>query len=367
MTKLKRRDVYCISRCFHEKRERGIRCNGGDPVKKARLWGVVFILAAVLSKPEIAVTGAQGAMQLWYTSVAPALFPFLALMPLLTGSEACAMYGRLFSKMMGPLFGLSGAAAPAVVIAMLSGSPGGAIALNRIGAETEMKRSDVLRISSVMGGVSPAYLIIGVGQGLYGSAALGRKLAAAQIAIQLILLAALRPCFEAEVRMSKQEMISESEKPIRKAVENLLAVCGYMVLFSVIASVAAAFAGKKIGTALLLLLDLPSGLAELAESEMSAKLIFQGAALGFGGLCIFSQNKDALRLNGFEQRQYLCVRCISATLMAIVCMVLAGFSKASVCTKTLGRDSTYAASLLVAAILSIPAMWKLQKNLFLNK
>lgn len=367
MIKPRRRDVYCTSRCFHEKRRRGIRCNGGDPVKKARLWGVILILAAILSKPEIAVTGAQKAMQLWYTSVAPALFPFLALMPLLTGPDACAMYGRLFSKIMGLLFGLSGAAAPAVVIAMLSGSPGGAIALNRIGAETEMKRSDVLRISSVMGGVSPAYLMIGVGQGVYGSAALGRKLAAAQIAVQLTLLAALRHCFIGEDRMPRQEMIAESEKPIRKAVENLLAVCGYMVLFSVIASVVAAFAGKKIGTALLLLLDLPSGLAALAESETLAKLILQGAALGFGGLCIFSQNRDALRLNGSEQRQYLCVRCISATLMAIVHIALTGFPKASVCTKMLGRGSVYAISLLVAAILSIPALLKLQKNLFLNK
>lgn len=336
-------------------------------MKKARLWGAIFIWGAILSKPEIVVAGAQNAMRLWYTSVAPALFPFLALMPLLTGPDACAMYGKLFSKIMGPLFGLSGAAAPTVVIAMLSGSPGGAIALNRIAAETEMKRSDVLRIASVMGGVSPAYLIIGVGQGLYGSAALGTKLVVAQITIQLTLLAVLRPCFELENRVSKQETSAENEKPIRKAVENLLAVCGYMVLFSVIASVAAAFVGKRIGEFLLLLLDLPSGLAALAESDVSAKLVIQGAALGFGGLCVFSQNKDTLQLNGSEQRQYLCVRCISATLMAIVCMASVGISKVAAGTQDVAYNSVYAVSLLGAAILSIPVIWRLQKDLFLNK
>ena len=75
------------------------------------------LMIAMIAQPQLCVDAAQRAMCMWFESVAPALFPFLALMPLITGDTACAAYNRLFRRAMR-LFDLPGSAAPAEARAM---------------------------------------------------------------------------------------------------------------------------------------------------------------------------------------------------------------------------------------------------------
>ena len=225
-------------------------------MKRLKIWGVVLVLTALLMRPETAVSGAQAAMRTWASSVAPALFPFLALMPVLTGPDACAAYGRLFSCIMRPVFRLPGSAAPAVIVGMVAGSPGGALAVRRIAGQAGMRREQAARIALALGGVSPAYLIMGVGYGLYGSPRMGMQLAAIQAAVQLVMLRLSGLFCSGLQGIAPALDESTSASPVRAAVENMLAVCGYMVLFSSIAGVAAGFAGRNVGTALLLAAEL---------------------------------------------------------------------------------------------------------------
>ena len=88
-------------------------------------------VAALLVFPETVLTAAQQAMYSWYSSVAPALFPFMALLPLLTCRESARIYERLLGRLTRAVFRLPGAAAPAVVVGMTAGSPAGAIAALR--------------------------------------------------------------------------------------------------------------------------------------------------------------------------------------------------------------------------------------------
>lgn len=354
-------------RFFHALSIFGIFSGGGDAVKRLKLWGAVLVLASILGNPEAAVAGAQRAMRLWVSSVAPALFPFLALMPVLTGADACAAYKRLFSKIMRSCFSLPGEAASAVAIGMISGSPGGSLAVARIASQIGMRRSDAARIALALGGVSPAYLILGVGYGLYGSTALGAKLALIQAAVQLAMLLILKgTCRDMSGTVRRMNGRANSGA-ISAAVESILAVCGYMVLFSSIAGVAAHFAGESLGCALLLAVDLPSGLAELAGKEIPGKMLIQGAAIGFGGLCISFQNLDALRTLGLKTSRWLAARCISAVLFACgSAVLLQTYSGNAVIS--LGRPGkVYAFSLLAAFAGAIPVFVFLSKKFFLNK
>ena len=318
-------------------------------------------------RPEFAVAGAQRAMRLWYSSVAPAMFPFLALLPILTCREACAAYNIALSRLMRPLFHLPGAAAPALVIGMISGSPGGALAVQRIAAEAGLQQSEARRVALALGGVSPAYLIMGVGKGLYGSTSLGIRLALIQAGVQIGMLTLLRGN-----RTNKgDEVVSFYQKrqingSIYGAVESILTVCGYMVLFSSICCVIASFVGESIGIALLLMSDLPSGLAELARWEMPGKMLIQGVAIGFGGLCIAAQNLDALRPLGVSAGEYLAVRGIAA-------IAFGGISGIVLQTQEIGMERyvnngghVYALSLLIAGVASIPALLLLTKTFCFN-
>ena len=323
------------------------------------------ILAAILLRPEESVAGGQRAMLLWCASVAPSLFPFLALMPVLTGGEACRAYRRVFAGVMGKLFGLPGDAAPAVVIGMVAGSPGGAIAVRRIAGEAGMSRNDAQRLALSICGLSPAYLVLGVGHGIYGSAALGWKLAGIQLAIQLGLLIALRKARFAEDEACAPQM-EAAGSGMRGAVESVLVICGYMVLFGAVSNVAASFLGRIPGAMLLLALDLPGGLGALPALGMAAEIPMACAAIGFGGLCIAAQNLDILREIGVRARDYLCIRGISAGIFAALgALLVRNGSNAG--AGMLNARQAYTFSLLFASIFALPGLFFLSKNLFLNK
>ena len=336
-------------------------------MKRAKLWIAATLLLGILIRPEAAVAGAQRAMRVWCSSVAPSLFPFLALMPVLTGPEACAAYNSLFSGGMRRLFHLPGSAAPAVVTGMIAGSPGGALAVCRIARSGGLELRDARRIALAVSGVSPAYLILGVGFGLYGSMSLGLALAAIQLCIQLALLWLLRGilCDQADVPALPPD--SARRDGMRAAVEGVLVICGYMVLFGAIGSVVASFAGSDVGLAMLLAADLPSGLSELAARGFPGKMLIQGVAIGFGGLCIAAQNLDALREIGVRPTEYLAVRGIAAGLFGCISGVILRAQEANFAPALEKSGLAYAFSLAVACIFSVPGLIFLSKELFLNK
>lgn len=336
-------------------------------MKKAKLAGAILILAALLARPEAAVSGAQRAMRLWCGGVAPALFPFLALLPALTGPEACAAYNAIFSRLMRPLFGLPGAAAPALIAGLIAGSPGGAIAVRRVAAESGMSAGDARRMGLALCGFSPAYLISGVGVGLYGSAALGAKLALIQMCVQLLLLALLRGSVEGGEKVAPLPDAARAQNPVRAAVESALGICGYMVFFSAVACAAASFFGEIAGAALLLAIDLPSGLAGLAQWEAPGRMLVQGMAIGFGGLCLAAQNLDALRPLGAKWGEYLGVRGIAASIFACSSGLLLRPIAPQMEIYAGNVRRAYAFSLLAAALCALPGLILLSKSLFLNK
>ena len=336
-------------------------------MKRLKFRVAILALAGILIRPEAAVAGAQRAMRLWCESVAPALFPFLALMPMLTGPEACAAYNAALSRVMGPLFALPGAAASALLIGMISGSPGGALAVRRVAGETRMRRGDARRLALAMCGLSPAYLILGVGQGLYRSAALGVRLALIQAAAQLILLVLLRGAPRGDdARVAPLPETAREQNPVWAAVERVLGICGYMVFFSALACAAASFLGEDAGTAILLVADLPSGLAGLSRWQGPGRMLLQGAAIGFGGLCIAAQNLDAMRALGVRARDYFAVRCVAAAMIACASGLLLRPVETDGERFLNAGGGAYATSLLIAGLAALPALFFLSKNLFLN-
>lgn len=335
-------------------------------MKKLRFVIAATLLACIFLRPQLSVNAAQQAMRVWYTSVAPSLFPFLALMPLITDAQACRCYNAAFGKIMRPLFRLPGSAAPAVVIGMLAGSPGGSIGICRIAGESGMKKSEARRLALALGGVSPAYLIAGIGTMLFGSAALGYRLAAVQALTQLTLLFLLGR-MESEANDAAVMRQSESgSHPIRGAIEVVLSVAGYMMVFAVAGSVIAQLAGEKLAALLQLIIDLPTGAAALANLDNIWKLPALSAAIGFTGLCINLQNMDALRMLGISVREYISVRIIAAMLNCSLGIFILGKYTVPVSFYTPNIPNIYVIYMLIVLCISIYPLAILSKNLFLN-
>lgn len=336
-------------------------------MRHMRWLGALALAGLLLCKPEAAALGAAQAMARWYGSVAPAMLPFLALMPLLTCREAAQAYEALLGPAMRALFNLPGAAAPAMVVGMIAGSPAGTVAARNAAASSGMDRGQLRRLAASASGFSPAFLIGGVGAGMLGSAALGWRLYLAQMATQLTLALLLRRAWRDQTQPVKGSVRASGEQPVRDAVLTALTVCGYMAVFGAICFAIRASVGPVAGDALLCLMDVPSGAGLLAglEIPMDLKLALLAALCGFGGACVAAQNLNVLKGCGIGAAGYVGTRLLGAALSGGYMLLLARLP-----TLEMGAWSGIAGgnpltlAALIAAALSVPALIKLKKLIF---
>ena len=133
-----------------------------------RWIGALFFVAALAIWPGVALEAARGAMEAWATSVAPALFPFVAAIPALTCPEARMAYEKWLGKAMRALFRVPASASGAIVIGFLAGSPAGATALKQTMAGETYTRAEAIRAAALVSGCSPMFLVGGVGMAMLG-------------------------------------------------------------------------------------------------------------------------------------------------------------------------------------------------------
>lgn len=339
---------------------------GGLLLKHLKWLGGLVAVLLLLSKPQAASRGAAEAMVRWYASVAPALFPFLALMPLLTCDEAVAAYEALLARFMGSCFKMPGAAAPGMIVGMAAGTPAGALAARNVAAGAGMNRGQLQRLVAATAGFSPAFLVSGIGVGMLNSVAQGWKLWQAQLLTQITLMIMLRCAWKDRVEGVEAASGATDDRPIRGAVLGILTVCGYMALFGALTGALGEWVGQGPADVLMCLLDVPSGalrVSTLALPEMTRLPLLAGMC-GFGGLCIIAQSLGALKGCGVAPGAYMGIRvlagAIEAGYMALL-LKLPGLKYGHLIEPI--RKKPLAAAMLIAAILACPVLVKRIKTI----
>ena len=292
-------------------------------MRRYRWLAGLTMMGLLLMYPQPAVEGAQAAMYLWYKNVAPSLFPFMALMPLITCADAMRAYEALLGGVMRGLFDLPGAAAPAFFTGMVAGSPAGAIAVRRVAARGGMNAGEARRLAGAVCGLSPAFLLSSVGAGMLGSIHYGRILAGAQLTAQILTAVLLRLLWKGKRFEERAERDDDPDVSARGPVQAILSVCGYMAFFGALARVARHLLGKTAGDAILCALDMPSGAKLISElpCPVETKVLVIAAMAGFGGVCVLAQNIGALGQASIGVPELLFARLLSAALTALSAFV----------------------------------------------
>jgi len=276
-----------------------------------------ILMVAMLMEPETSARAARRAMEQWYHAVAPALFPFMMLMPLITCREAAYVYEKLFGKLMQTLLGLPGCTAPAVIIGMMAGSPAGAAAAARIAENEGIGRGELFRIVICSCGLSPAFLISGIGMGWLNDANSGVLLLKCQVITQAIMLVCTRYMAKGD-RIIHSNVFDEATG-MGTAVSSVLNVAGYMVFFGVIADVVTAKLGNT-GSMISCVLEVSTGASIISGINMdkTGKLIILSWICEFGGISICAQNLKILTKFGILPCRYIVWKGIQASASAIV-------------------------------------------------
>lgn len=329
-------------------------------MRKKWIFAVLFAVS-LLVWPEIALNAAREAMYTWVYTVAPALFPFMALMPLLTCQAACSAYKRLLGPVMQTVFRLPGETVPAVVIAMTAGSPAGAHALRKISREIQFPDDQQQRIMTCCCGLSPAFLVTGIGATMLNAPQNGRILLLAQICTQMTMLLLTRPKRAVTVPVTMHEEFTP--EPLAHAVTATLGVCGYMILFNILAAFSEnAFQMPMLGLVARMILDLPTAAKTITalEIDRNMQLILLAGLSGYGGLCIAAQNLSACP--GISWGRFLRSRLTAALLNAAYAIIWM--------TVPLRIDKNPLPSLRISiffsAIFAVPGVIFLEFDQFLN-
>lgn len=290
-------------------------------MKRLRLIAAAALAVLMLIFPGEALGAAIRALGVWAASFAPALFPFFVLVPVLTCEEALRFYEWCFGRVFGALFGCPGSAAAAVVVGWIAGSPAGSVAVSRVAMTGRVTRAHVKRMAMLSSCVSPMFLLSAVGVGLLASKAQGMILVRSQL-ISLVLSGLLfRRAFMKDdgpipVAQARDQGAAHT---MREAVLQMLTVCGWMVLFSVIGEMLAQWIGRPAYWApLISILEVTGGCAAIAGLSLTAqvRLILLSAVCSFGGLAIMIQNMQNYRAFGVGYKQLLAGKAVHAALGA---------------------------------------------------
>lgn len=292
-----------------------------------KIWFSLLFLALMLLYPRDSLSAAQEAFTLWQQTVAPSLLPFFAVLPALTCREATEIYARAL-KWPCRLLGLPGEVGGAAGIAFAAGSPAGAKALVRIAAQKPLPADALFRAALLCAGVSPGFLLSGVGAGMLNDPGAGAILALAQCAalVASALLFRLLPLPKAPLALPVSA--DEADPPaIPFAVQGALSILGWTVLFAVGARILQLLLPPVCAPLIPLLAEFSGGSRYACNLGLSRAdlLPLLGAVIGFSGACAGCQNLSALKPLGIPPQMYFAAKAVQAALCALFCRMLCDF------------------------------------------
>lgn len=129
------------------------------------------ICLVVFSNTNLAA--AKSGLSLWWAAVIPSLFPFFVATELLSYTNVVAFLGKLFSKIMRPLFGVPGEAAFAFLMGLISGYPVGAKITTQFVEQGICTKEEGERMLAFTNNSGPLFIIGTVGITLFGNSTIG--------------------------------------------------------------------------------------------------------------------------------------------------------------------------------------------------
>ncbi|NLV21357.1 MAG: sporulation integral membrane protein YlbJ [Syntrophomonadaceae bacterium] len=208
----------------------------------------------MIINPRETVQAASQGLLLWYSIVLPALLPFFIVAELLVKIRFVHFMGILMEPVMRPIFRLPGCSSLVVVMGFTSGFPVGAVLTRKLYDQKQLSAEEAERLLVFTNNASPLFILGAVGIGMLGNPVAGYLLAFSQYLSNLLLGVFLRFRAVSPVRRRQtdstglktacQAMLPRNDErsgianllgdAIRNSLGNVMAVGGFIVVFSVL-------------------------------------------------------------------------------------------------------------------------------------
>ena len=271
------------------------------------------------------LSAAKKGLKLWAYSVVPSVFPFFVATELLSLTELPYLLGKLFGKIMKPLFNIKGEGSFALIMGIISGYPTGAKIATDFRKNNICSKEECERILSFTNNSGPLFIVGTVGISMFGNTMIGFLLLLTHIlaclSVGIIFRFWKKSSYTIEENKNsintKNEIINLANlgealsSSISKSISTLLLIGGFIVIFSVLISILNVsnifniistffipifdmlnLPIQLISPLLTGFLEITNGIASIAAiniKHISINIILTAFLLGTGGLSVFFQ------------------------------------------------------------------------------
>ena len=292
---------------------------------------LAFVL--ILLFPAVAHDAVRSGLSLSARTVIPSVFPSLVLTDFLF-SRPCDLIentvGRVFSRVLRT----SPRGAVAWIAGLLSGFPVGAVTVADDVRRGALSPEEGAYLLSFVNNTGPAFLIGGVGLGLFGSVRVGWTLYLLQIPVSLLVGLLFRPKKRkrsvAPPHLSDQ--IPDPVASIVRASENCVRIAGFVCFFSVLSALLSLLIPDgALLAALTSLLELGSGAVRSARLPFPfPALPLTAFAVCFSGVSVYCQTAAVLNGAGLSAKSYLRGKIASGLIAFLISLLFCLTKRAAV-------------------------------------
>lgn len=275
---------------------------------------LLYIILNMVVMPEVSISSAQKAIKLCLNVVIPSLFPFFAASSLFISLGYASYFSRYFSKIMKPFFNVSGCGALPLILGIISGYPIGASTSVKLYKDGYISKTEAERLLAFTNNSGPLFVLGAIGCGMLSSNTYGLIIYISHI-ISALIVGIVFSFLKEKTGNTCLRLTPAPERGIKKigealsdavsfSVDNILRVCGFIILFSVVCSF---IPSGKFYPFIYSLLEITGGINVLSSlpEDIHIKLPVISFFLSFSGISVLCQVCTSVLPAGLSIKPYI--------------------------------------------------------------
>lgn len=304
----------------------------------------VAIIVMLLVFPAPCIAAAKDGLSLSLSVVFPSLFPFMVASRYIIATGGAERLAPHFRPVMKGLFRLPPASGIAFVLGVISGYPVGASAVADLVKNGQISKEQGEHMLAFCNNSGPLFIIGSVAVGMLSSPVYGYILYGIHFISAVltgILMRASAPSYSGTRAKPRpyQDSVSAFTNAVTTSVYSMLSIIGYIVFFAVVIKILnilplfgivsswfhinadlvhAFFSG---------ILEMTNGISSLSFIPVNSnlKMALIAALIGFSGLCVLFQTKDAVKEAGLSLHKYVKGKALLAGISFVLAYLVFSF------------------------------------------
>lgn len=300
-------------------------------------FSILLLFLTMLLFPGPVLKGASDGLLLWFHTVLPTLLPFILVCDLMLHTPAIHWIARIGNRLFSRLFQTSSYGSFAILAGFLCGYPMGAKVTTDLLLSGLISPSEACYLLSFCNNTSPMFVLSFLVLQNFKDPSL--RIPALVIVILAPILCSFlfrlhylpSSCTRAFPRQPQgspnpgipfcqEEDLLDS--CITRGIETITKVGGYIILFSVLSTLAETFHMTSIPvlSALVPSLEITCGIQQICSLPLSSEQIFirSLALTSFGGFCAAFQTRSIIKKGGLPFRPYIIEKLITASVTSFL-------------------------------------------------